>query len=182
MLQATGSASSLPGFAKLTECRQEFLGQLREFVDQLDHRIEEIDSLIAAAAKNNPRSGELYRDVWRPKLDAFRNELEHSRGGAICVRRSALWVSAGQGKTTLLQNWLGQNSGHGGLKEISYLPTGQVDTTAALVRLTMALDGPGLLSPGYLHVKLLGAKDLRTSPLNARHCPNLSAELPDSNC
>jgi GTPase SAR1 family protein len=43
----------------------------------------------------------------------------------------------GSGKTTLLQSWLGPDSPTGGIEESKYLPSGDSDTTACLVRLSL---------------------------------------------
>ena len=120
----------------------------------------QIESLVADAAKKKPEATELYRTVWRPKLDAFRNELElFSRR---CDLRPTLCIMGkrGQGKTTLLQNWLGRSETRFGLDEIWMLPTGQIDTTACLVRLTNATGRRKPFNSAFLYVDLLNSREL----------------------
>jgi hypothetical protein len=66
----------------------------------------------------------------------------------------------GQGKTTLLHSWLGKSKLRGGLEEILKLPTGDYDTTAALIRLTEAKKHEPKLDSRFLFVDLITKQEL----------------------
>ena len=138
--------------------RDDFLEALRELCAGLDDRRLRLEAELRASAAKSEGAQRVYREVWIPRLQDLSHRVEALRSLALVRPTVCLMGRRGAGKTTLLQNWLG-NTAKGGIEELRFFPTGQHDTTAALVRLT-PVTPRSPWNPDSLHLSLLGPGDL----------------------
>ncbi|ALG68453.1 hypothetical protein [Beggiatoa leptomitoformis] len=132
--------------------QREFTVSLQSLVKYIQNRLDEIESNFEKAKLKEPACQEVYSQTWKPRLKKLRDKAEQLQ--RLTAIRPSLCVMGkqNQGKTSLLQSWLG--NAIGGIQEMSYLPVGDSDTTACLVRLTKGSSFPDEPSTHYLHVEL----------------------------
>lgn len=129
---------------------------LQDFSDHFIRRLREIDGRFASACAQDINRKSLYENEWKPRLAKLRKQIEEIASLAPVRPSLCVMGKRGQGKTSLLQHWLGRgdvNPG-GGIPEIENLPTGEEDSTACLIRMTLADSSKADLSPHFLYVDL----------------------------
>ena len=140
--------------------RQAFLDALGRLGECLSGRLDIIGRGLEASARRSSGQTELYEKVWRERVTTCQDAVR--RFLVRCSLRPTLCVMGkrGQGKTTLLHRWLEPSDGRAGIEEVQKLPTGNTDTTAALIRLTGHDGTTSSLDPQFLHCEMLGPGDL----------------------
>lgn len=147
-----------PLTTRVVSLRSEFLGSLKELASHLRGRISGIKSKLEEGSRlGNEERRRIYAEVWQPELTKLEGEIEAferlSRGNpSLCAMGKR-----GQGKTSLLKSWMGGTEDRFGLR---YLPTGDRDTTAALIRLIGVAGEDAQPSPKFLHCDMLGDDEL----------------------
>jgi GTPase SAR1 family protein len=145
---------------KLIELRREYLESLDNLAEHLRKRLQVITERLESSAKQSKSKTVLFETIWKTRLKACDDGLRQF--ARLCGLRPTICSMGkrGQGKTTLLQQWLGKSSDRGGIEEIHKLPTGDTDTTASLIRLTGVARGEKSLDPQFLYCEMLEATDL----------------------
>ncbi|GBD35044.1 hypothetical protein HRbin36_00148 [bacterium HR36] len=118
--------------------QQTFRERLHQVVEKVESRLASIRKALDERASQSPELAEALQEPggWYERLQRLQQMVEDLKAKAE-VRQSLVVVGKrGQGKSSLIRNWLsggvGQNPGHNPLP----LPTGVDETTCALVRLT----------------------------------------------
>ncbi len=148
----------------------QFKQDLQRFATYLNRRVKEIQGRFEAFCHQEPAKKQIYENYWKKRLHNLQRDTEKLKRTADLRPSLCVMGKRGQGKTSLLQSWLGKKTAQGGIEEMAYFPTGEADTTACLIRLTQARDTLDL-SPHYLHVEMFSPNiepDLRkpAPPLN----------------
>ncbi|MEZ6096898.1 MAG: hypothetical protein R3C03_22200 [Pirellulaceae bacterium] len=140
--------------------RQELRDSLVKLCKHLLERLRDIDKVLEHSAKQDSRRGKHYETLWKVRIRSCEDRIVQFMR-RVEVRPSICTMGKrGQGKTTLLHSWLGKSKSRGGLEEILKLPTGDYDTTAALIRLTEAKKHEPKLDPRFLFVDLISKQEL----------------------
>jgi len=157
---------------KILEARRKFLLALTDFGQHLEQRIGQLKELLEYSAGSNESKRELYRSLWQPRLNECVAEARQFRRLAEVRPTACVMGKRGQGKTTLLKRWLGKEApGDLGLEEFRKLPTGDTDTTAALIRLTASRKGNAAYDSNFLHVDLISPDELADVAERPAHLP-----------
>jgi|GEM_PF-1276996 len=150
------------------KARAEFVDALGDLGKHCEKRAGDLERAFGRASAGNVRSRELVEKIWNPRFRAFREDLEEFLDDAKTKPSFCLMGKRGQGKTTLIGEWIGPET-PGGLEEIKRFPTGDTDTTAALVRITQV---GGAASEKPLAVRLFSSEELQHISQRPP-CPNL---------
>lgn len=154
--KAEDPLEGLPPPEAFRKARNAFVDALGDLGKHCEKRVGDLERAFERASAGNVRSRELVEKIWNPRFRAFREDLEEFCVDAKTKPSFCLMGKRGQGKTTLIVEWIGPKA-PGGLEEIKRFPTGDTDTTAALVRITheeAAAEKP-------LAVKLFSREDLK---------------------
>ena len=147
-----------PPSTSVVSLRSDFLGSLKELSSHFKDRISGIKSKLEEGSRlGNEERRRIYVEVWQPELTMLERGIDNferlSRGNpSLCAMGKR-----GQGKTSLLKSWIGGKEDRLGLR---YLPTGDRDTTAALIRLIGVAGENSQPSPKFLHCDMLGDDEL----------------------
>lgn len=155
----------------LIDLRQEFLESLGEMTEHLQKRLQVITERLESSARQSESKTGLFETVWKKRLKTCEDDLRQF--ARRCGLRPTICAMGkrGQGKTTLLQQWLGKPGERGGIDEIHNLPTGDTDTTASLIRLSGVANGDRSIDPRFLYCEMLGAMELREEVPDAHRPP-----------
>lgn len=146
---------------KVLESRRAFLNSLSELAQYIEQRIGQLKELLEFSARVGDSKLELYRSLWQPRLEDCEADARRFKRLAEIRPTACVMGKRGQGKTTLLKRWLGKETKEDlGLEEFRKLPTGDTDTTAALVRLTASRKGNLAYDSRFLHVDLISPNEL----------------------
>jgi hypothetical protein len=124
------------------------------FARHLKDRIQEIRQVLDSHARLNSDLRQVFDRVWRARLRSLEDRAVGFERRAATRPTLCVMGKRGQGKTSLLQSWLGLPD-VGGFDEVRRLPTGDQDTTACLIRLTRAVDGDPDRDVRVLHVDFI---------------------------
>lgn len=155
---------------KILEARRSFLNSLSELGQYIEQRIEQLKELLEYSARLDPSKLRLYQSLWQPRLQECEADARRFKRLAEVRPTACVMGKRGQGKTTLLKRWLGKETPDDlGLDEFRKLPTGDTDTTAALIRLTSSRKGNVAYDPRFLHVDLISPTELPTVSERPQH-------------
>lgn len=152
------SASELD---EILDARREFLQSLADLAKHIEGRLAQLKELLEISSRHDKSKRALYESLWQPRLEECEREARLFKRLADVRPTACVMGKRGQGKTTLLKRWLGKETPDDlGLAEFGKLPTGDTDTTAALIRLTAARKGSPAYDSRYLHVDLISPSEL----------------------
>jgi len=151
--------------------RRNFLQSLEELAKHVETRLAQVKEILELTSKQDETKQELYQNLWAPRFEDALKKARQFRRIANIRPTICVMGKRGQGKTTLLKNWLGKEENKPGLVELKKLPTGDTDTTAALIRLTASRKGSASYDPRYLHVDLISSTELPEVTARPNHLP-----------
>lgn len=143
----------------LTTIRKIFLGNAQSLAHQLETKLLKISSALEESSSGSLIKQKILEDVWQPQIQELSKSIKAYSKRAQTNPTLCVMGKRGQGKTSLLVKWLGDQKNQG-IDEFQLLPTGDMDTTAALVRLTGVDSATSEPSPDFLHCTMLENDDL----------------------
>jgi hypothetical protein len=154
---------------QLLSARAEFMESVGDLASHLENRVTAIGDAMEAAAAANEARATVFQEVWRPKLDDLTEKLRAVRRRALTNPTLCVMGKRGQGKTSLLSKWLaGDADSSNPLSDIHKLPTGDSDTTAALIRLRSLRKDDSRYQQQFLYCTMLEDFHLAEIPTTKR--------------